>query len=144
MLRQQHDRSVNREPGHLSSPLSPEQLRELIPTETIKSYYPLADDKSILYLPKEFKPLWIPTPSVLYRHAIKYIRDRGITGIDVLRHQMGYCESGEYANRIIVPSYNAENQLNYFVARSFFDNSMKYKNPPISKNVIVFENHINW
>ena len=34
--------------------------------------------------------------------------------------------------------------LNYFIARSIFDGGMKYKNPPVSKDVIGFELFINW
>ncbi len=51
---------------------------------------------------------------------------------------------GPYASRIIIPSYDCNNKLNYFLARSFYESGLKYKNPPVSKNVIVFENQINW
>ena len=38
-----------------------------------------------------------------------------------------------------------DNRINYFIARSVFpDEPFKYKNPPVSKNVIMFENQINW
>jgi DNA primase len=50
-----------------------------------------------------------------------------------------------YGGRVIIPSYDSNGELNYFVARSYYeDNKMKYKNPPVSRNVIVFENQINW
>ena len=46
---------------------------------------------------------------------------------------------------IIVPSYNEFRKLNYFVARNFNPNSpVKYKNPPIGKNIVPFELFINW
>jgi hypothetical protein len=35
-------------------------------------------------------------------------------------------------------------KLNFFTARSYYESGMKYKNPPFSKNTIVFENMINW
>ena len=58
---------------------------------------------------------------------------------------MGYCKGGLYAGRVIIPSYDSNNKLNYFIARSVFDDEpYKYKNPPVSKNVIMFENQINW
>jgi hypothetical protein len=58
---------------------------------------------------------------------------------------MGYCEDGLYGGRVIVPSYSENDELNYFVARSFYeDATMKYKNPPVSRDVIVFDNQINW
>ena len=50
-----------------------------------------------------------------------------------------------YSNRIIIPSYDLDNRLNYFIARSIHaEEKFKYKNPPVSKNVIMFENQINW
>jgi DNA primase len=58
---------------------------------------------------------------------------------------MGFCPKGLYAGRVIIPSYDSNNKLNYFIARSVFDDEpYKYKNPPVSKNVIMFENQINW
>jgi len=63
----------------------------------------------------------------------------------IVRYNIGYCGSGDYGGRIIIPSYEANGELNYFIARSFYeDTKMKYKNPPVSRNVIMFENHINW
>ena len=58
---------------------------------------------------------------------------------------MGFCSSGGYSNRIIVPSYDEDGKLNYFVARDMFPNSkFKYKNPPMSKDTVGFEMFINW
>ena len=58
---------------------------------------------------------------------------------------MGYCSSNGYANRIIIPSYDADGKLNYFIARDMFPNSkLKYKNPPMSKDTVCFEMFINW
>ena len=58
---------------------------------------------------------------------------------------MGYCSSGGYSNRIIIPSYDADGKLNYFMARDMFPNSkFKYKNPPMSKDTVCFELFINW
>ena len=58
---------------------------------------------------------------------------------------MGFCSSGGYSNRIIIPSYDKDGKLNYFVARDIFPNSkFKYKNPPMSKDMIGFEMYINW
>ena len=45
---------------------------------------------------------------------------------------------------MIIPSYDASGELNYFVGRSIYKDGMKYKNPPVSKDVIGFELFINW
>jgi DNA primase len=125
------------------SPSQLKELRSLLSEDQIKNYVE-EDTKTELYLPPGFKPLWVPSKSIHYSNAIKYLKNRGITGYDIIRYQMGYTMDGPYANRIIIPSYDSNNKLNYFLARSFYESGLKYKNPPVSKNVIVFENQINW
>jgi DNA primase len=100
-----------------------------------------------LILPKEFKPLHIKPKSInpAYNNAIYYLNQRNIKMDDILKYNIGYCEDGLYGGRIIIPSYNEDGNLNYFVARSFYeDEPYKYKNPPVSRDVIVFDNQINW
>ena len=106
------------------------------------------DEKVELRLPNEFQSL-LKKPkgkfNPLYKKALQYAEERGITKDDIRRYNIGYCDSGHYANRIIIPSYDSDNRLNYFIARSVFaEEKFKYKNPPVSKNVIIFENQINW
>jgi DNA primase len=104
-------------------------------------------EKVVLKLPKEFKSLYQQPKSInpIYNQAIGYLLNRGITMDEVLKYNIGYCEDGLYGGRVIIPSYSEEGELNYFIARSFYkDSNMKYKNPPVSRNVIVFDNQINW
>jgi len=105
------------------------------------------EEKIELKLPKEFKSL-LHEPSGInpvFRKAKQYAYSRGITIEDIIRYNIGYVDSGIYSGRIIIPSYDGDNRLNYFIARSVFeDEKFKYKNPPVSKNVIMFENQINW
>ena len=105
------------------------------------------DEKVELRLPNEFQSLLIEPKGInpLFGKVKEYARKRGISEGDIKRYNIGYCDSGHYANRIIIPSYDRDNRLNYFIARSVFDEEkFKYKNPPVSKNVIMFENQINW
>jgi len=98
-----------------------------------------------ILLPKCFKPLWKQYKDTTYRHAIKYITGRNIHINDIIRYGIGYCSSGKYQNRIIIPSYDANNRLNYFIARDIFPNSkLKYKNPSVPKDTVIFELFINW
>jgi hypothetical protein len=111
------------------------------------NYNPTEDYPEKLELPKEYKPLYIKPKSInpIYNTAISYLKKRKI-GMDlIIKYNIGYCEDGEYGGRIIIPSYDENNELNYFEARTFYDNvSLKYKKPPVSRNIIVFENQINW
>ena len=96
-------------------------------------------------LPQCYKPLWEKSEDPLYKNAIHYLKKRGIEGIDILRYSIGYCSSNGYSNRIIIPSYDCDGKLNYFIARDMFPNSkFKYKNPPMSKDTVCFEMFINW
>jgi DNA primase len=65
--------------------------------------------------------------------------------MDIIKYNIGYCEAGEYKNRIIIPSYDEKGQLNYFISRVWVeDHFLKYMNPKVSKEVVGFEMMINW
>lgn len=127
---------------NVSKPLLQKFKDELGDVEIQK--YKVTTSEVILQLPQEYKPLWKVEKSYPYYNAISYLKERGITTNDILRYRIGFCTEGPYANRIILPSYDRDNHLNYFTARLFYPNGMKYKNPPVSKNVIVFENMVDW
>ena len=106
-----------------------------------------AETKVYISLPKEYislneEPVGF-NPE--YKHAIHYLNERGISQKDIVKYNIGYCKDGLYARRVIIPSYNTDGSLNYFVSRSYYpEEKMKYKNPPISKNIICFESQVNW
>jgi DNA primase len=98
-----------------------------------------------LALPKEYKTLHDASSSeVTVRQALRYLKERGITPTDIKRYSLGYCESGRYKDMIIIPSYDENGVLNYFVGRNFGPGDIKYKNPQASKNIIGFDLLINW
>jgi DNA primase len=97
-------------------------------------------------LPKEFISLSEQDTSLEYRHAISYLKKRSITLNDILKYNIGYCKTGRYRNRIIVPSYDRKGDINYFIARSFeSDPGRKYDAPSCNKNQLIgLEYFINW
>jgi DNA primase len=103
------------------------------------------EDLQIVELPKEFQPLSkSSTTSIIANKIKKYLYRRGLTDQDFIKYNIGYCLKGEYHGRIIIPSYSEDGVLNYFVGRSFEDSYLKYKNPPVSRDIVSFENLINW
>ena len=99
---------------------------------------------SILELPKEFKT-FIHNKDLTARHALAYLKKRNISNQDILKYNIGYCDSGPYNNMIVIPSYDNSGKLNYFTARSFEkDPFTKYRNPETSRDIIPFELFINW
>jgi DNA primase len=81
-----------------------------------------------------------------YKQALAYIKKRNITDLMLQIYNIGFCYNGLYENRIIIPSYDEEKRLNYFVARSYLSKTkLKYKNPEAQKEIIIFNEHlINW
>ena len=100
---------------------------------------------SIIELPKEYQLLFNSSPTSVTANLIKrYLYARGLSDNDFIKYSIGYCTSGDYGGRVIIPSYSESNTLNFFVARSYDGNYFKYKNPETSKDIIFFENLINW
>lgn len=79
------------------------------------------------------------------RGALAYLRGRGITPIDIIRYNIGYCVTGEYSGMVVIPSYDSNFKLNFFTARTIYEDSkIKFKNPKVSKDIVGFESMINW
>lgn len=103
-----------------------------------------------LSLPKEFIPLHNINSldnitTIEAKHAFKFLKQRGINENDILKYNIGFCADGNYAHRIVVPSYDECGNLNYFSTRTYRpDEPQKYKNPPAGRNIIGWEYYINW
>ena len=102
------------------------------------------EESKVVQLPSEYIPLWKASTSIVRKHALSYLDRRGVSTAEILKYQIGYCEEGIYKHKIIVPSYNENGMLNYFVGRSFYDSTFKHKNPDVSKDVVGFEMFVNW
>ena len=103
------------------------ELSELV--DDLPRYKKTEDtSKEVVQLPKEYKPLWNGGDGIVKRHALSYLYKRGITDADILKYDIGYCDSGLYSNRIIIPSYDSDGKLNFFVGRDFYNGKLKYRN----------------
>jgi len=95
-------------------------------------------------LPKEFRTLATFNKNYASIPARSYLKGRGIGQKGILHWKVGYCQDGEYKGRIILPSFNIEGYCNYFIARTYTNAYMKYKNPPASKDIIFNELYLEW
>ena len=117
------------------------ELKKLVKTGSEVTDYTIT--KSVT-LPKEYKPL-ISNNDLIARHAKAYLKSRNIGEDDIIKYNIGYCESGRYSKMIIIPSYDANGNLNYFTGRSFEKEPyIKYRNPEASRDIIPFELFINF
>lgn len=94
-------------------------------------------------LPPSFQPI-ANGAGIRAKSAINYLVKRGVTNEDILRWKIGYCDEGEYKNRIIIPSFGLSGYANFFIARTYNRNWMKYKNPRANKDIIFNELYLDW
>ena len=65
--------------------------------------------------------------------------------MDIARWRILTCPTGQFRRRVIVPSFDSEGNLNYYIARAIDDMGPKYKNADAKKNEIIFnEIDIDW
>ncbi len=121
-----------------------DELKELSDDFVSYKYVPDTKTNKEVKLPDEYKPMWIESKAPIYKHALKYLKSRGVSQDDMIKYSIGYCEDGLYSNRIIIPSYDSEGKLNFFVGRDVFDSKLKYRNSPTPKNIVGFELFVNW
>ena len=95
----------------------------------------------IVELPEGYKRLSDCTDKD-YKSGIakRYLYDRGITDEIIKEYEIGYTIRGKYHHRIIIPSYDSNGNLNYFIARWFSKEKtkLKYINPEAEKQNIIF------
>lgn len=95
-----------------------------------------------LELPKEFISLSAYNPKT--NKAKQYLKKRRLTQHDIVRWKMGVCLEGKYKERVIIPSFNSQGRLDFFVARSYTKHPIPYLNPAIDKNLIFDELFLDW
>ena len=129
--------------------------------QTLKKYYDLKyefnsdyySDKpkqlteNTLKLPPEYIPLCEYKNLKILNPAYNYLYNRGITDEQIKKHKIGFCLDGIYQNRVVIPSYDEDKKLNYFVTRAISKRVKKYKylNPEVDKTEIIFDEYlIDW
>lgn len=78
------------------------------------------------------------------------VNERKLSRDVILKYRLGFCTTGHYAKRIIIPSYDKDGDVNYFVGRYYgTDQKLRkhapYRNPKANKDAIIFnEGLVNW
>ena len=110
---------------------------------------------------KEYVQVKLPKEMILFSQmdvinpehfeAYNYlVNDRKISRDIILKYRLGFCTTGKYTKRIIIPSYDTNGEVNYFVGRYYGDDpkimkKIPYLNPDANKDVIIFnEGLVNW
>lgn len=118
---------------------APAEIYKVLCKNAPKRHKLVEPDQVRLELPIEFHPLYKPISDPAYKKAMSYITKRQISTTEIVRYNIGYCASGNFANRIIVPSYDQNAELNFYCGRDFCDGYLKYRLCDGSKDMIGFE-----
>lgn len=117
--------------------LSPEEHRS---SQTVKP-----EDEQLFDLPAEMIPLYEPSKNSDVQAAMRYLEGRGLTEEDVIRWRLHTTIRGYTRRHVIAPSFNADGEPNYYVARAIDETDFKYRNARVSKKDIVFnEIDVDW
>ena len=100
--------------------------------------------EEILKMPEGFRTLTKNYNSKSNKRALNYLISRDIGREEILKWKIGYCDSGAFRDRIIIPSFNNEGNLNYFIARTYADNYKRYLNPSVSRDIIFNELYVDF
>tara|TARA_R110002124_G_scaffold17966_3_gene74428 strand:+ start:2169 stop:3107 length:939 start_codon:yes stop_codon:yes gene_type:complete len=103
-----------------------------------------AEGEQKIQLPEEFVSLANKDLPLSANRPLRYLKQRGLTKQDIIRWKIGFCYDGEYRSRIVIPSFGSSGYPNYFVARTYGESRLKYKNPPASKNIVFNDLFVNW
>ena len=100
--------------------------------------------EQVISLPEEFKTLCSKSLSLASKPILRFLYERGVSNDEIVKWKIGYCPSGEYKERVIIPSFNEDGDVNYFIARTYGKDWMKYKNPPASRDIIFNELYVDF
>jgi len=84
------------------------------------------EEEQIIDLPEGFHSLANRDRLISSYAARNYLQQRGITKQDIVRWKIGFCDKGQYAGRIIIPSFGLTGRPNYFIARSYINDWRKF------------------
>ena len=100
-------------------------------------------------LPPKFRPIWEESINPNRNNILRYLRMRGIKDNLIRLFNIGWSDHWKYENRVIIPSYNMDGELNYYISRTIYNdisgNTKKYLNCETPWSTIIpFELYVNW
>tara|TARA_R100001126_G_scaffold67952_1_gene39012 strand:+ start:417 stop:1355 length:939 start_codon:yes stop_codon:yes gene_type:complete len=102
------------------------------------------DTRDKISLPKHFISLANKELPPTSMYPINYLKSRRIGKKDIIKWKIGYCPKGKYGGRIVIPSFDEDGDVNFFVSRSYDRDWRKYLNPEASKDIIFNHPYIDF
>lgn len=107
---------------------------------------PIDDEKQGATVPSGFSLLAAGNVTRETDRAIRYLRSRGVNERDLWYFKFGVSDDPLMANRVIMPSFDAAGELNFYTGRAIDASTFrKYMNCDAEKKSIVFnELNLDW
>lgn len=121
--------------------------------EEYKIFNPFLNDKRIeidvdvpLTLPSDFQLLAAVKGDPYAEYLMNYLKTRGIGIREMWRWKIGYSRHEKWVNRVIIPSYDRDGNLNFFTGRIVTNqNFRKYENCDTKRTEVIFdEMNVDW
>jgi len=136
-------------------------IRKFFSRSSLEEYYKRFSKKSFSHhhdddqkeivkakLPAGFKLLGAEKNAIDpdFKSVIRYLKSRGLKERDLWYYRLGTCTSGRFRRRVIIPSFDFDGKLNYYVARAIDDDVVqRYVNAKVPKIEMIFnEINIRW
>ena len=90
-------------------------------------------------LPEDFRLIFQLRHHPIWKHHVAYLLSRGFSYEDMCSFRVGVSSEFEFKDRVIFPSFDEEQNLNYFVARSIEKDAFRrYKNCANERKDMIF------
>ncbi len=124
-----------------------ESYNRAFKAKTVKRVFSPKAIEFSLSLPEGFAPVSECKNSVVGKRAMLYLKSRGISDHDILRHKIGIVTSGDFSGRLVFPSFAADGKLNFFTTRTLEKKGL-YLSPRVEKDhknsIVMNELNIDW
>jgi hypothetical protein len=101
-------------------------------------------ERPVLRLPEGFRLIAASSDRAASR-AREYLVERGLSERDMWRYRLGVANEDRWRDRVIVPSFDAVGELNFFTGRALVRGISRYENCDADRNDVVFgELDIDW
>lgn len=106
---------------------------------------PVDEFEEKLSLPDNLVPVFFPSKDPDVIAVKKYLLRRGLSLEKIARWRIMTTTTGRFRRHAIIPSFDIDGNVNYYLGRAIDDVTMKYRNAKISKkNVIFNEVDVDW
>ena len=96
-------------------------------------------------LPDGFKLIMMNLKDPDAQAVRSYCHSRGFSDSDLWSYRVGYSDEWKWRRRMIIPSFDTDGNLNYFVTRAIDETPYKYLNAKANKRLIVFNDiDLDW